>query len=70
MTFHRPLTTDAERAGRALAHSFALLLPEPAVRVLANIAAGTTPTTAERRLLGEVLRAIDVAEVTISRRAA
>jgi hypothetical protein len=32
---------------------------------------GTTPaTTAERRLLGEVLRAIDAAEVAISRRAA
>jgi hypothetical protein len=70
MIFHRPLS-DAERAGRALGHPFALLLPEPAVAALSNIATGTTPaTTAERRLLGAVLRAIDRAELAISRRAA
>jgi hypothetical protein len=62
--------TDAERAGRALAHPFALLLPEPAVVALSDIATSVAPaTTAERRLLGEVLRAIDLAEVEISRRA-
>jgi hypothetical protein len=70
MTFHAPLT-DWEHAGRALGHPLVLLLSEPAVRVLADIATGTTPaTTAERRLLGEILRAIDAAELTISRRAA
>ena len=62
---------DAEHAGRALAHPFALLLPKQAISALSDIATGTTPaTTAERRLLGEVLRAIDAAEVAISRRAA
>jgi hypothetical protein len=70
MTFQRPVT-DAENAGRALAHSFVLLLPEPAVRALSDIATGTkSATTAERRLLGEILRAIDAVELTISRRAA
>ena len=63
--------TDAEHAGRALAHPFALLLPKQAIAALSDIATGTTPaTTAERHLLGEILHAIDAAEVAISRRAA
>jgi hypothetical protein len=63
--------SDAERAGRALAHPFVLLLPRQAVAALSDIATSVAPaTTAERRLLGEVLRAIDAAEVAISRRAA
>jgi hypothetical protein len=33
--------------------------------ILANIATGATPTTAERRLLGDVLRAIDAAEAAL-----
>jgi hypothetical protein len=70
MAFHAPLS-DRERAGRALAHPLILLMSEPAVRALADIATGTVPPTpAERRLLRQTLAAIDAAEVMVSRRAA
>jgi hypothetical protein len=71
MATSSPSLSDAERAGRALAHPFGLLLPKQAVATLSDMATGVAPaTSAERRLLVEVLRAIDLAEVEISRRAA
>ena len=70
MTYHSPLT-DAERAGRALAHPLTLQLTEPIVSALASIATRDAPASpAERRLLRRTLAAIDAAEVLVSGRAA
>lgn len=70
MTFHRRLT-DAERAGRALAHPLILLMSDRTIAALSEIATSGSPlTAAERRLQHDVLAVLDAGEILLSRRTA